>query len=174
MRALDRLALITTCLASTVVLLITVPVFQQFLPRSDMRPDQRRREQPVVQSIDLSRLTSELRQAVEKARDEGLRQARAELDGLHARVMGKVDGDFLDWYFGYWTQQHLALTYAFNTGKSWIAGGDADKALQDDIAREFSLRVMPASVLDDELQRIARQSVAVFVTSLRDHLQSIP
>jgi hypothetical protein len=174
MRALDRLALISTCLASAVVILITVPVFQQFLPRPDMLLDPRRREQPVVRSIDLSGLTPELRRAVENARLDGLQHARAELDKLHAAVMSKVDGDFLDWYFGYWTQQRLALSYALNTGKSWIAGGDAGRELQEAIAGEFSLRVMPAPVLDGELQRIARQSVAVFVTSLQGHLQSIP
>jgi hypothetical protein len=174
MRALDRLALISTCLASTVVILVTVPVFQQFLPRPDRLLDPRRREQPIVKAIDLSGLTPELRRVVEKARGEGLQHARAELDKLHAAVMHKVDGDFLEWYFGYWTQQRLALSYAINTGKSWVVGGDAGKQLHEDIAREFGLRVLPAPVLDGELQRIARQSVAVFVTSLQDHLQSIP
>jgi hypothetical protein len=174
MRALDRLALISTCLASTVVILITVPVFHQFLPRPNGLFEPRRREQPVITAIDLSGLTPELRRSVENAREEGLQHARAELDKLHASVMGKVDGDFLEWYFGYWTQQRLALSYALNTGKSWVTGGDPERHLQEDIAREFGLRVIPAPALDGELQRIARQSVAVFATSLQEHLQSIP
>jgi hypothetical protein len=170
MRALDRLALISTCLASSLAILIAAPVF---LPRDSLH-DPRRREQPIVKSIDLSALTPELRRAVESARAEGLQHARSELDKLHAVAMNKVDGDFLEWYFGYWTQQRLALSYALDTGKSWVVGGDAGKELQEDIAREFGLRVMAAPVLDDELQRIGRQSVAVFVTTLQDHLQSIP
>ncbi|PVE25651.1 hypothetical protein DC522_04870 [Microvirga sp. KLBC 81] len=174
MRTLDRLTLISTCLATTVVIFTTVPVVQQFLPRRETLFDFRRREQPVVQTVDLSRLTPQIRQAVEKAREQGLHQARLELDKLHARIMAKVDGAFLDWYFGYVTQQRMAWGYAFNKAASWVSGSDADKDLQEHIAREFGLRVIPAPVLDEELQRIARQSVAVFLTSLQDHLQSIP
>jgi hypothetical protein len=174
MRTLDRLALISTCLASTLAIVITVPIFQQFLPRPDVLLDFRRREQPVLQAVDLSRLTPQIRQAVKQAREQGLQRARSELDKLHAHIMRKVDGEFLDWYFGYLTQQRLAWGYAFNTAASWVSDRDADRELQEHIAREFGLRVIPAPVLDEELQRIARQSVAVFLTSLQGQLQGIP
>jgi len=147
MRTLDRVALISTCLASTLVIFTAMPVLQQFLPRPDILLDPRRREQPVVQAVDLSRLTPQIRQAVEKAREQGLQQARLELDKLHARIMAKVDGEFLDWYFGYWTQQRLAWGYAFDKAASWVSSSDADRKLQEHIAREFGLRVIVRQVL---------------------------
>ncbi len=50
----------------------------------------------------------------------------------------------------------------------------ASKILQKEIAREFELRVMPGPILEQHLQRIAQQSVAVFVKALQGHLQDIP
>ncbi len=153
----------------------------QLQPRWAKLAEPRIIEQAVVQAVDLSRLAPEIRQAVEKARMEGLQHARAELESLHAEMMHKVDSNLLDWYFGYWTQQRLGLTYAYTSGKTWLAGlvTDADpeaasKALQEEIAREFELRVMPGPVLEQHLQKIAQQSVAVFIQSLQGHLQDIP
>ena len=181
MRALDRLALYSTCTATAVIIASTALIYTQQQARWSKLPEPRIREQPVVQVVDLSRLAPDVRQAVEKARLGGLQHARAELDSLHAEMMRKVDGSLLDWYFGYWTQQRLGLSYAYASGKTWLAGlvteadpGAASKALEDEIAREFELRVMPGPVLEQHLQRIAQQSVAVFVQSLKGHLQDIP
>jgi hypothetical protein len=134
-----------------------------------------------VQTVDLSRLTPDIRQAIEQARSRGLEHARVELGSLRAEMMRKVDGNLLDWYFGYWTQQRLGLTYVLTSGKSWLAGlvvavdpEEASKQLQKEIAREFELRVMPGPLLEQHLEQIAQQSVAVFVQSLQEHLQDIP
>lgn len=181
MRALDRLALYSTCTATAVIIASSALIYAQQQPRWARLPEPRIREQPVVQAVDLSRLTPEIRQAVERSRSDGLQHARAELDSLHAEMMRKVDSSLLDWYFGYWTQQRLGLTYAYTSGKTWLTGFVTDtdpeaasKVLQEEIAREFELRVVPGPVLEQHLQRIAQQSVAVFVQSLQGHLQDIP
>lgn len=181
MRALDRLALYSTCAATAVIIASTALMFQQVPPPFGTRGENRSREQAVVQVVDWARFSPELRRAVEDARNEGLEHARAELKGLHAEMMRKVDGNLLDWYFGYWTQQRLGLTYAFTSGKTWLVGSfldvdpeEASKELQAEVAREFELRVIPGAVLDQHLQRIAQQSVAAFVRSLQTHLQDIP
>jgi hypothetical protein len=181
MRALDRLALYSTCTATAVIIASTALIFHQMQPRWGKLSEPRIIEQSVVQAVDLSRLTPEVRQAVEKARSDGLQHARGELESLHAEMMRKVDNNLLDWYFGYWTQQRLGLTYAYTSGKTWLAGlvteadpDAASKALQEEITREFELRVIPGPVLEQRLQRIAQQSVGVFVQSLQGHLQDIP
>jgi hypothetical protein len=181
MRALDRLALYSTCTASAVLLGSAALIFHQLQPRWDKFVAPSAREQPVVQRIDLSRLAPDIRQAVEKARAGGLQSARAELETLHAEMMRKVDQNLLDWYFSYWTQQRLGLTYAYASGKTWLLGSfvevdpeQARKDLQTEVAREFDLRVIPGPILDQELQRIAQGAVSVFVTSLRERLQEIP
>jgi hypothetical protein len=165
MRALDRLALLSTCAACTLgffVMLAMPTVGPTKLPPS--------RQQPVIKEVDLSRLTPELRRAIESARIEGVRHARAELDKLHSLIMDGVDRRFLDWYFGYWVQQRRAIQYAFR----WVTGTDPDDGLRQEIAHEFGLQVLPPSLLDEHLQRISRESVAVFVRALQDHLESIP
>ena len=181
MRALDRLALYSTCTATAVIIASTALIFHQLQPRWDNVPETRIREQPIVQAVDLSRLTPDIRQAIEQARSRGLGHARGELGSLRAEMMRKVDSNLLDWYFGYWTQQRLGLMYALISGKSWVAGlvadvdpEEASKNLQKEIAREFELRVMPGPILEQHLQRIAQQAVAVFVQSLQEHLQDIP
>jgi hypothetical protein len=181
MRALDRLALYSTCTATAVIIASTALIFPQLQPRWGKLSEARIVEQPVVQAVDLSRLAPEVRQAVEKARTDGVQHARAELERLHAEMMRKVDSSLLDWYFGYWTQQRLGLTYAYTSGKTWLAGfvtntdpEAASKTLQGEIAREFELRVMPGPILEQHLQRIAQQSVTAFVQSLQGHLQDIP
>jgi len=181
MRALDRLALYSTCTATAVIIASTALIFHQGPPRWGKLDEPHIVEQPVVQAVDLSRLTPEVRQAVEKARMDGLQHARAELESLHGEMMRKVDSRLLDWYFGYWTQQRLGLSYAYTSGKNWVASlvvdvdpEEASKTLQTEIAREFELRVMPGPILEQHLQRIAQQSVTVFVRSLQEHLQDIP
>ena len=181
MRALDRLALYSTCTATAVILASTALIFHQGPPRWGKLDEPHIVEQPVVQAVDLSRLTPEVRQAVENARVDGLQHARAELESLHGEMMRKVDSRLLDWYFGYWTQQRLGLSYAYTSGTNWVASlvvdvdpEEASKTLQTEIAREFELRVMPGPILEQHLQRIAQQSVTVFVRSLQEHLQDIP
>jgi hypothetical protein len=181
MRALDRLALYSTCTATAVIIASTALIFHQGQPRGGKLYEPHTVEQPVVQAVDLSRLTPDVRQAVENARRDGLQHARVELESLHGEMMRKVDSRLLDWYFGYWTQQRLGLSYAYTSGKNWVASlvvdvdpEEAGKTLQTEIAREFELRVMPGPILEQHLQRIAQQSVTVFVRSLQEHLQDIP
>lgn len=181
MRALDRLALYSTCTATAVIIASTALIFHQGQPRGGKLSEPHVVEQPVIQAVDLSRLTPDVRQAVENARMDGLQHARAELESLHGEMMQKVDSRLLDWYFGYWTQQRLGLSYAYTSGKNWVASlvvdvdpEEAGRTLQTEIAREFELRVMPGPILEQHLQRIAQQSVTVFVRSLQEHLQDIP
>jgi hypothetical protein len=181
MRALDRLALYTTCAATAVMLSATVLIYQQSQLRSGTDRTEAGREHPIVQPMDWARLAPELRQAVETARTEGLKHARAELERLHAEIMTRVDSNLLDWYFGYWTQQRLGVSYAYTSGKNWVLSSfievdpeEASDDLQREIAREFELRVIPGPVLEERLQQFAQASVAVFVASLQRDLQAIP
>jgi hypothetical protein len=178
MRALGRLALYSTSIAAA--LLVAGAALYEIRPLRGRLPPPMI-EQPVVQAVDWTRIAPEIRAAVEQAQTEGLQHARAELESLHAEMMNKVDGSLLDWYFGYWTQQRLGMTYAYEAGKTWLAGfvtetdpDAAQKALQEEIARAFELRVMPGPMLEERLRTIAQGSVAVFVRSLEERLRDIP
>ena len=93
MRALDRLALYTTCTATAVIIASTALIVHQLPPRWGKVSEPRIREQPIVQTVDLSRLTPDIRQAIEQARSRGLEHARVELGSLRAEMMRKVDGN---------------------------------------------------------------------------------
>jgi hypothetical protein len=181
MRALDRLALYITCVAGAVLVGGTALFFHDLRPSFDKLKQLSRREQSVVRPVDLSRLTPEIRRAVERARAEAVQYARQELEAVHSEIMHKVDTDLLDWYFAYGTQQRLALTYAVNSGTTWIAGlfvnvdpAETRRKFQDQIAREFELRVMPRPMLEVRLQRIAQSAVTAFINTLQGHLEEIP
>ncbi len=64
MRALDRLALYSTCTATAVILVSTALIYIQQQSRWSKLREPRIREQPVVQAVDQSRLIPEIRQAV--------------------------------------------------------------------------------------------------------------
>jgi hypothetical protein len=173
-----RLALYPACIAAAVG---TALLLQNLGPSWDQLKRPERQERPVVTTVDLSRLAPEIRAAVETAREGAVQLARRELEALHLDMMHKVDTDLLDWYFRYGTQQRLALTYAANSSKAWVAGlfvkvdpDQASRDLQREIAREFELRVMAGPVLEQHLRRIAQASVSEFVRSLQDRLQEIP
>jgi hypothetical protein len=57
MRALDRLALYSTCTATAVIIASTALIFHQGQPREGKLSEPHIIEQPVVQAVDLSRLT---------------------------------------------------------------------------------------------------------------------
>ena len=80
MGALDRLALYITCVAGAVLLGSTVLVFHDLRPSLDKLKQLSRREQSVVRSVDLSRVTPEIRRAVETARAEAVQYARRSLE----------------------------------------------------------------------------------------------
>ena len=178
MGAMYRLALYPACIAAAVG---TALLLQNLGQSGDQLKRPQRQERPVVTTVDLSRLAPEIRAALETAREGAVQLARRELEALHVEMMHKVDADLLDWYFRYGTQQRLALTYAANISKAWVAGlfvtvdpDQASRHLQRQIAREFELRVMPGPVLEEHLRRIAQASVSEFVASLQGRLQEIP
>jgi hypothetical protein len=91
-----------------------------------------------------------------------------------------VDSNFLDWYFGYLTQQGLAVSYMLDKGKSLILrpfGGANDNAADEnllaEIGRQFQNRVLPGPLLENKLEMIAREVAGVFLSRTKEHLQDV-
>ena len=76
---------------------------------------------PVI-AVQGEKFTADINAALVSARESALKTASNELDLWIAGLMYRVDApsqdnDFLDWYFGYWTQQKFGLDGTLQAGK---------------------------------------------------------
>ncbi len=123
-------------------------------------------------------------QAVDQAVAEALRESRADaaafaadrLDSWIDELMGRVDNDFLDWYFSYWTQQVLGLTGLWQHGLHALLDSQPDAAekLTERLQDEFAARVLRPQVAELELERLARDTAIHYVERLQGRLEQVP
>lgn len=122
--------------------------------------------------------------AIDQATLSALEESRAiaesflsdALDTWIDEIMVRVDGDFLDWYFDYWTQQAHGLKglWQFGVQKIFEERPSAAEKLTQRIQEEFAKRALRPNVAELELRRIARQTAEVYVAELQGRLKSIP
>lgn len=134
-----------------------------------------------VKTLDLRTLDPKIKEAVETAQATALNHARGQLEVWHAEIMQKVDQNFLDWYFGYWNQQRLGVSYTFTKSKNWVKGffieveeNAAEKELMAEVSREFEKRVIPRPILQQKFEQIASETVTAFADALRGRLNALP
>lgn len=93
----------------------------------------------------------------------------------------RIDEDFLTWYFSYWQQQWLGL----KTMGYWLAdhaivenviGEQPSMAegITEEIQEAFAKRVLRPQIAQLQLERIADETVAVYVAEIQQHLATIP
>ncbi len=64
---------------------------------------------PIPHQIPWHEVDRETLEALVSARGSAEQVAKSPLDVCVSDKMRRVDEDFLEWYFGYWTQQKLGL-----------------------------------------------------------------
>lgn len=91
-------------------------------------------------------------------------------------LKSRVDGDFLDWYFGYLEQQKMGLMYLGNKAKgAWTGDQDlAEHELTKYIQAEFSEQVMRPEIARYEIEEIAEETAQIYVQTLQNRLVEIP
>jgi len=100
-------------------------------------PEQR---SPTIESrISYEKLDEEMSTALMKARNVALNTASEGLDKWVEEMMGRVDPDFLDWYFGYWIQQKMQLASIYHDTFHLIykKHPSAEEKIHEEIAEEF-------------------------------------
>ena len=145
-----------------------------------------RRQTPVTRSQSQAPLPSPQTdwQGVDRAIADALKAAhraaeaaaQSKLDAWTATLMGRVDADFLPWYFAYWNQQLLGLKSAWfwtahQVGLSQSAAGER---ITWEIQQQFAQRVMRPQIAQLELERIAQETFRVYVDELSPKLAAIP
>jgi len=102
--------------------------------------------------------------------------ANEKLDAWTKSLMLRVDADFLPWYFGYWNQQTLGLKSAWYWAahQLGINQSGAGERIAGEIQQQFAQRVMRPEIAQMELERIANETLQVYVNELGPRLAAIP
>ena len=146
-------------------------------PRLAARPPERMQTVRVVnwQEVDVR-----IRTAIEDAHDASIRYAEGAIADWTKELQGRVDADFLPWYFAYWNQQALALKavgyhLADTPAVEAIAGKQlaARERLARDIEEAFSARVLRPQSAQLMVEKVARESVEVYLMTLGDQLAGL-
>lgn len=138
--------------------------------------DRPARHVPIVPAVTWSDVNQDIRNAVEEAREKALIKARVSLDDWHKTLMYRVDNDFMEWYFNYFNQQLIGLSYIYHLGQSYIMGSarpPSDKIIEN-IQTQFANRVLRPQIAQLELEAMTRASVETFVHTLTHRLNEIP
>jgi len=130
-------------------------------------------------AIKADKLTLEIDDALMAAREAALTTASNELDqwvdSLMIRVDSSQDGDFLDWYFGYWTQQKFGLDGTLQAGKRVFNKNlpTAKEKIQEEVLQEFTNRVLRPEIAKLELKTISRDISQIYTSELQRNLEKI-
>ena len=161
-----------------VFIIILVAVGKTFLfkssDKSKMRPVTIKK--PVVTKVEWSQVNQKIRSVMKIAREKTEQEASAKLDEWIQTMMVRVDEDFLDWYFGYWTQQKMGLKSLLYQVLNWVDSDNPTPAerITEEVQEEFSNRVLRPQIAQMEIERILNEIISEYTTSLNDKLQKIP
>ena len=102
--------------------------------------------------------------------------ATQRLQAWSDHMMRRVDEDFLEWYFDYWTQQRLGLKslWYWTLHQALENQPDATEAITEEIQNEFAKRVLRPEIAQLEMERIAEDMLHVYVNELDAQLAVIP
>ncbi len=177
---LRALASFLTKLIWTAILLVILAAVGRYLYlNADVIPtgleSPRMREVPPVEP-DWDRIDSQICRALEPARDAAQAHASQAYAAWMKTLRQRVEADFLDWYFGYFNQQWLGLkgVYYWSVNQILDEQPNAAEAITAQIQTEFANRVLRPQIAQQRLERIAGETVGVYVRELRRHLAEIP
>lgn len=160
-----------------VIMIVLVAVGKIFVFKSAKKdlppkPIQKR----VVPQVDWSQVNKEVETILLGARRKTAATASAKLDQWIDKNMQRVDDDFLEWYFSYWTQQQIGLKSLLYQVIHWVDGDQptAAEKITQQVQEEFANRVLRPQIAQMEVERIVGESVSTYAESLRSDLRKIP
>ncbi|MCP4146306.1 MAG: hypothetical protein GY757_01020 [bacterium] len=126
--------------------------------------------------VDWNVIDAEVAEKLKASRAETEVYASQQLDQWVKENMERVDNDFLEWYFSFWTQQKINLLGLWAQGKKWIFSDSpaAARAITLEVQEEFSDRVIRPENAQLELERIIGEVVSFYTGTLKGKLETIP
>ncbi len=102
--------------------------------------------------------------------------ATAQIDTWARALEQRIDGDFLEWYFGYFPQQWLGLKAIgyWTLEKLLSRQPTMAEKITEDIQEEFAKRVLRPEIAQMQLERIAHATIMEYVRALQQHSSTIP
>jgi hypothetical protein len=133
-------------------------------------------EKPIIQSIPWSEIDQAVVAAITEARQTTELFASQKVDQWINDLIIRVDRDFLEWYFSYWTQQLLGLEGLWQYGINSFFENQptAAERLTEEIQEEFSKRVLRPQIAELILERIVRDTAEYYIIQLRKNLEVMP
>jgi hypothetical protein len=133
-------------------------------------------EKPIVQSLPWSEIDQAVVTAITEARQTTEIFSSQKIDQWIDDLIIRVDTDFLEWYFSYWTQQVLGLEGLWQYGVNSFFENQptAAEKLTEEIQEEFSKRVLRPQIAELILERIIRDTAEYYVVQLRKNLDIVP
>jgi len=138
-------------------------------------------KKPVVET-DWSKIDSEISHAIQEAENNAKLYAIDEIDQWNFTLKTKIDPDFLDWYFGYWTQTMMGVKGLGNEIIHWASKNieilpEAPTAVEEmtqEIQEKFSSLVLRPQIAHKQISKIAEKSINIYASTLNKHLNIIP
>jgi len=127
-------------------------------------------------ATDWSSVDAAIVEALQSARAKAEQQANVKLDAWVSSLVTRVDGDFLEWYFSYWTQQVIGVKGMWYWTVNKVMSDEPEMAekITEDIQDEFSKRVLRPQISQMEIERVTREVLEIYVTELCNALKTIP
>lgn len=140
-------------------------------------------QQPRVQTVkimDWQAVDGSIKQAVESAYLKAEHYAEAEVQVWIKELHGRVQNDFLPWWFSYPTQQEVMLRAVgyrcLDTALIEAIAGkqkSMEGRLEKFIGREFNARVLQPKTAQLRIEKITRKSIEVYLYSLQEELNQV-
>lgn len=133
-------------------------------------------KKPVIEKIDWSKVNKDIERMMTEARKETQELASTKLDTWIEQNMKRVDNDFLEWYFSYWTQQKLGLQSLLAQVWHWVDSDSPTAAenMTEEVQEEFTNRVIRPQIAQLEIERIINEIVSFYSSTLKGKLEKIP
>ncbi|MGH7496124.1 MAG: hypothetical protein ACREOO_27540 [bacterium] len=150
-----------------------LPVYRTAQPATGPEPSP---ALPVKPAIDWQQVDQQIITALLQAESAAETTATQKLDAWITVLMRRVDEDFLEWYFSYWTQQKLGIKGAWRWTLDQVIGIDSEFAEQitEQIQEEFAWRVLRPEEAQLELEQIAHAVLETYSRKLQAQLLDIP
>jgi len=133
--------------------------------------------------IDQSKIEQAIATAITDAHTKAESFASEQLDVWVDKLMTRVDGSFLDWYFDYFNQKKIEFSTPFvwlsSAAVHWIDTNNpppsqvvAEK-LTKEFQTEFAKRVLRPKIAQLELEGITRDTINLYVSELGNNISSV-
>ena len=135
-------------------------------------------------SINWNEVDEAVAVALRDAHQQAETYAAQELDQWTNELMGRVDPNFLDWYFSYFNQKKIELNSVvveLTSGVNYLLNSEAPtpseklaQTLTQNFQTEFAKRVLRPQIAQLRLERITQQTVQQYLNQLTLNLEEVP